>query len=648
MFSALAVVRAVPPPSPLEPHPRVVLTHARVDALQAAIAGGGDAAVFSEQLFAHAAWVLTMPPQERGTPDSSGVLIHVRNALDFLLTSAVAHRLNSSGGVYLARAVAEGLNLAQNWSDWNTVQHALDTGEALLAMGLAYDWLYQDLTPEQRTVWLGDGIVTRGLIPYKTYIGTSTFWWVNNSINWNCVCSSGGVISVLSTLGDAGLPDWAWGSIVDPLIVGVRPCIAAYNSDSSWEEGPGYWGYASKYNAWLFAGLTNVLGSTLNLTEIPGVEGAALFPLYSTGAGALTGTAEQFNWADSISSQAWTPFAQWWGGAPFFDAAAAWWSRAGSRLLGPASLKTPAWGGYVESLTFFTPLGSAADVVKLPTAKLYDFINVGVLRGAWAAPPAEQHYVSFKGGDSGWNHNHLDLSTFVYDLAGVRLAEDMGADSYELPGYFGPQRWDYYRLNSRGHNVLMFGNASQAHPVVAPITFFNGTESSACGGWAIIDVTLAYAASGTVSRARRGFAAAPGVAAIVVVDELEYVAGAAAPPANVTWAVHTRAAPTLAAGGGVALTRGGVVGALAVLPRATACASLGGWAFVPLAPLLPSPPFDSAAGFTRVELAAALPAGADACTLIAVALGDPGAVAALAAGDVRPLDDWPQSGPFYK
>ena len=161
-------------------------------------------------------------------------------------------------------------------------------------------------------------------------------------------------------------------------------------------------------------------------------------------------------------------------------------------------------------------------------------------------------------------------------------------------------------------------------------------------------MTRAYNASGTVSRARRGFAAAPGVAAVVVVDELEYVPGAAAPPANVTWSLHTRAVPTSAAGGGVTLSRSGVVGALAVLPRATACTSLGAWDFVPLAPLLPDPPYDSAAGYTRVQVAASLPAaeGADACTRIAVALGDASTVVGLAGVDVRPLDAWTASGPF--
>jgi hypothetical protein len=179
-LAAACASLAAPPPA-LGPHPRLVLTPARVAALRAAIAAdpAGDAAAFSAQLFTHADWVLAQPPQPRGVPDASGVLIHVRTALDYLLTSAAAHALNATGGVYLRRAVAEGLSLAQNWSDWNTVQHALDTGEALLAMGLAYDWLYNDLTIEQRAAFVVDGINTRGLAEYKKYIGNFTqFWWV--------------------------------------------------------------------------------------------------------------------------------------------------------------------------------------------------------------------------------------------------------------------------------------------------------------------------------------------------------------------------------------------------------------------------------------------------------------------------------------
>ena len=126
---------------------------------------------------------------------------------------------------------------------------------------------------------------------------------------------------------------------------------------------------------------------------------AARFPLYSTGANALSGTAQTYNWADAGVEQLWTPFAQWWGGAPFLDAAAGYWSRLGSRVVGPSYLAAPAWGGFAEALVFYTGTGSAADVTALATSKLYDVINVGVFRSAWDALSSQQHFLSFKGGN---------------------------------------------------------------------------------------------------------------------------------------------------------------------------------------------------------------------------------------------------------
>ena len=110
-------------------------------------------------------------------------------------------------------------------------------------------------------------------------------------------------------------------------------------------------------------------------------------------------------WADSGTGQEWYPFSQYWGSA-FGDAAAAYWSRLGSTLLGPQNIKSPgAWGGFAEALAFYTPLGTAADISALPTSKVYEYAGVGVFRSTWNAPAAAQTYLAFKGGNSSWNHN---------------------------------------------------------------------------------------------------------------------------------------------------------------------------------------------------------------------------------------------------
>jgi len=166
-----------------------VLTPARVAALLAARAANStDAALFFAQLEQHAEWALTQPPVAHGVPGPSGILMNVRFSLDLLLTSAAAHALiavpgNASDLRFLRRAELEALNLCVSWPDWNTVQHALDTGEALLATGLAYDWLAPYSNASVLSA-ISAGIVSRGLEPYRAFMhNSSVFWWRNNSIS---------------------------------------------------------------------------------------------------------------------------------------------------------------------------------------------------------------------------------------------------------------------------------------------------------------------------------------------------------------------------------------------------------------------------------------------------------------------------------
>jgi hypothetical protein len=674
------VVQAVsPPPVPqgsLPPHPRLVLTPSRINFLLSARArnDSADIGLLFAQLQDHADYALTQPVVEHGVPGPSGILENVRRSLDLLLTSAAAHILlavpsNSSDTRYLDRAEREVLNLCVTWADWNTVQHALDTGEALLATGLAYDWLSPYLNESTKAA-IVSGIVSKGLFEYQKYIPNRTqFWWKNNSINWNCVCSSGGVVAVLALFGDPGAPSWAWNDVLQPLVndTGVAPCVAAYNTDSSWEEGPAYWNYASKYNVWLFSSLQSALNdpSASGLLQVPGVNEAARFPIWSTGANAIPFLtqgdlpSEIFNWADSAATgEDWSPFAQWWGSSlAFNDSASAFWSRLGSRTQGPSYINNSAWGGFVEALVFYEPSGTVEELLALPTFHVFDYIDVGVFRSPFNS--TQQNYISFKGGNSAWNHGHLDLGSFVMDYAGKRLAEDLGADSYNLPGYFGPQRFSYYRLNSLGHNVFLFGNESQTHPVSASIVSFNGTGnpvkegSITLDGYSIVDLSEAYALSGGVSSARRGFISLSQSAALVIVDA--FVFNNKTLPTNLTWQLHTRTNATQMTTTEVLLepVGGGGPGSnsarLAVLlpNQPTSCFnSWGGWRFTDLKTVLPDPPFNSADGLTRIDAVFSDPS--PSCTSLAFALGDSPTIAALSSGAVmvRPLDEWETLGPI--
>ena len=77
-------------------------------------------------------------------------------------------------------------------------------------------------------------------------------------------------------------------------------------------------------------------------------------------------------------------------------------------------------------------------------------------------------YVGFKGGDNAANHAHLDLGTFVLDALGQRWAVDLGPDDYDLPGYFGAERWTYERLKTSGQNTLLLDGANQDPKAIGP------------------------------------------------------------------------------------------------------------------------------------------------------------------------------------
>ena len=80
----------------------------------------------------------------------------------------------------------------------------------------------------------------------------------------------------------------------------------------------------------------------------------------------------------------------------------------------------------------------------------YATADAVTLRSRWQDTDAT--FVGTKGGELGASHGNLDAGSFVLDALGVRWAHDLGGDDYALPGYFGSQRWTYYRLQiGRAH-----------------------------------------------------------------------------------------------------------------------------------------------------------------------------------------------------
>ena len=197
-------------------------------------------------------------------------------------------------------------------------------------------------------------------------------------------------------------------------------------------------------------------------------------------------------------------------------------------------------------LLWYRPFDQTAPAA-VPLGRYFRGSEVVTLRGDWS--DSETTFVGFKAGRNNASHGHLDVGTFVLDAAGERWAMDFGRDDYNLPGYFGGKRWQYYRLRAEGHNTLVVNPGEGADQVLTatPIVRRRFDPEHA---FAIGDLTAAYAPA--VRRLHRGMALIGG-RDVILQDELTADA-----PVDFRWFMHTQARGVLEADGRVArLSRGG-------------------------------------------------------------------------------------------
>jgi hypothetical protein len=146
----------VAPGSPTR-HPGLLFDAAELAAVKARARSPQLAAV-TDRLLARAEWQLHAPPlipsiTKRGEPDPTGEqkgLACARALQGRVVTYAMAFTLTGDRR-YRDAAVAELRHAINDWRIWVDTAHQppydLMNGETCMTFGLAYDWLYGDLSP---------------------------------------------------------------------------------------------------------------------------------------------------------------------------------------------------------------------------------------------------------------------------------------------------------------------------------------------------------------------------------------------------------------------------------------------------------------------------------------------------------------------
>lgn len=486
-------------------HPRLYATDEEWAGVRRRVEQDAFARGWYERLHKESLKVIDDPPVEyKLTPR---LLKQSRTALHRISLLAGLYRLD--GDAHKARRARAEMLAAASFKDWNPA-HFLDTAEMTNALAIGYDWLFDYLSPEDRSI-IRRAIIEKGLEPGRSaYAGGA--WWSKTHNNWNQVCNAGLTVGALAVADEE--PELA-GEIINRARESIVNSMRMFAPDGGNEEGPGYWEYATRYNVFYLAALKSALGTDFSFQKVDGFADTGLFRIHSTGPFGLC-----FNYADAVEKVYPAPQMLWF--AREFQQPA---YRAHELLL---ARERPDF----FHLLWYVAQNPSWRETELPRDTMFRAVNVAFFRSAWNDPQGT--YVAFKGGSNQASHGHLDLGSFVLDALGERWAVDLGPDDYQLPGYFGKERWNYYRTRTEGHNTLNIDGENQNLTGDAPLIAFLSTPQKA---FAVLDLTTAYQPKVTSATRAVIFLNRK---QLLVQDELQ-----APKPVDIAWSFHTRAAVEL-------------------------------------------------------------------------------------------------------
>jgi len=343
-------------------------------------------------------------------------------------------------------------------------------GEQAKAVALAYDWLYEQWSEEQRASlrdklaegveYLVNFIRHDRLSPYNVFLYNSPFQSL--------------IAANLALYGDDPRGELNMRFTYDLWKHRVLPAWRqVMGKNGGWHEGGEYVGIGIGQAVYQVPAMWRAAtGEDLFKTE-PGLRGFLDFMIYR-------------KQPDDTDAR--------WGDAGFFDRnvpdliplALEYRHAAAYNLRPPGRAPIPtAWPwGPLSDASLLDPRARAA----LPLAHHFDGIGLVVARSDWSA---DATYVSFRAGDNFWSHSHLDQGAFtLYKGGGLAL------DS----GFYGPRYGSDHHMNyayqSIAHNLVTVTDpedTAQADGKTVRAIANDGGQRRVGSGWGLssapIDVT---------------------------------------------------------------------------------------------------------------------------------------------------------------
>ncbi|MCU6707934.1 DNRLRE domain-containing protein [Paenibacillus sp. J5C_2022] len=452
--------------------------------------------------------IIGMPVSSYEIPDGLRLLATSREVLRRIYTLGMAYQVEGNA-LYAERAWEE-LEAVAAFPDWNP-RHFLDTAEMTHAFAIGYDWFY-DYWSETRKEAIRHAIATMGLMPGLQQYESA--WWPNAVSNWNMVCN-GGLAAGAMAIGDVPEYRYLADEILRKGLDSVQKALDQFMPDGGWYEGYSYWDYATQYLTLHLAGMQSALGTDFGLSARAGLAETGQFPIYMEGP-----IGQTYNYSDASPDSTRAPQLMWM--AQQYNLPAYQWF----------SERTP---GRAEGLLWYRENAYEGPRKEgLAKDRYFSNIDVALFRSTWEDRNAL--FAGIKGAYSDTSHKQLDAGEFVLDALGVRWAKLLGADNYNLPGYFdtASQRWTYYRNRAEGSNTLVINPGMGPEQDIRSAAEVIDYRSDLTEAYAIVDLQPVY--SEAAVKAERGIKLLDHRRQFLVQDEVVLTE-----PSDIWWFMHTGA-----------------------------------------------------------------------------------------------------------
>lgn len=497
--------------NPDNAHPRVLATAENFENIKLSLSSGDEIMIrWMDTVSEEAERQYALSPVVYEKRDGRRILDNASESLKIIGYCAFMHQITGEER-WSQRAIKEALNVA-SWQDFNS-SHFLDTGTCMYALGLAYDWLYDELTEEQREI-ICDAIVEKGFAKSMDhYLGrqpsTDAVWAVQtHPNNWSAVCNGGTIVAALA-IGDVREEESA--EVLDYAIENIEGCVNMWAPDGAWYEGPSYWQLTITYLTNVFSTLESALGDDYGFMLAPGVKDAIYYMQH------VTGPEGHFNYSDSDQSYQNPPEVFYFATYLKDESLSSLRLKNMNELNQKASYRDMLW---------YTPVSGNIDI-ELDLDSYYAETELVTMRSGWDS--ATSIFAGLHCGRNDIPHSQLDTGTFVLDSNGTRFAMDLGRENYNLGG----DEYDLYKKRAEGHNTIVFNpddEYDQEYRGSAPVIAYDSNESSV---YAVADMSSTYATD--AEKVLRGVKLCDRRRVFIVQDEV-----ATRNPSEMWWFMHTK------------------------------------------------------------------------------------------------------------